>query len=356
MAYNQITADGKIAPGPDPKGPDPKTIRETIFQALNKDGFSFRWISKDHQPYHGTLQTGADNEIDLYIYAWRIINGGRKNLLSEKRIEISSTARDEGFNRRITATEKTLLLGLYDSPHGQPIFAAWDAPSNANRGKQKSCQVSVEALKEAIEKGIYPLKDTHDNIIYTFTPDYLGDYIDLVQPGNKLNNASNAPDTASLSKKVKEATLPHKKVRTIRSVEKVLEEIATLPQTEKEAVTKQRVGQGLFKELLLDKYGCKCALCNICTRSMLTASHIKEWSESEKSEKLDVENGLLLCAHHDALFDKHLISFDDNGKVIVSPTLTVQEKAALQIDAISDISVSDEMRSYLTVHRSKLKR
>ena len=56
---------------------------------------------------------------------------------------------------------------------------------------------------------------------------------------------------------------------------------------------------------------------------MLIGSHIKEWSASSE---LDVNNGLLLCAHHDALFDKHLISFDNANKLIVSPTLTEQEK------------------------------
>lgn len=132
--------------------------------------------------------------------------------------------------------------------------------------------------------------------------------------------------------------------------------ISTLSRTEKETVTKHRIGQGLFKELLLNKYGCKCALCTITTEKMLIGSHIKEWSSSSDEEKLDVNNGLLLCAHHDALFDKHLISFDNDGKVIVSPTLTVQEKAELQIDAISDISVSPEMLPYLEVHRSKLRR
>lgn len=356
MPYNQITVTGTIAPGPDPKGPNPATIRQTIYDALNTNGFSFSWISKAHQPYHGILDTGAGSTIDLYIYAWRIINGGRKKLVSEKRIEISSTARDEGFNRPTTATEKTLLLGVYDSPHGTPIFAAWDAPSNANRGKQKSCQVSVEALQASIQDGIYQSKDTHDNTIYTFTPDYLGDYIDLVQSGNTLNIASTAPVAAPLSKKVKDTTLPHKKKRTIKSVESILAQISNLSQTEKETVAKHRIGQGLFKELLLNKYGCKCALCTITTEKMLIGSHIKEWSASSDEEKLDVNNGLLLCAHHDALFDKHLISFDNAGKLIVSPTLTEQEKTELQLYAISDISVSSEMLPYLEVHRNKLRR
>lgn len=40
----------------------------------------------------------------------------------------------------------------------------------------------------------------------------------------------------------------------------------------------------------------------------------------------------------------------------LSPTLTEQEKAELQLDAINDIFVSSEMLPYLEVHRSKLRR
>lgn len=143
MKYDQITTTGVIAPGPAPKGPSANVIRDTIFNSLNSNGFSFNWTNKTHQPYSGTLNTGSGKIFDLYIYVWRIINGGRATLKSEKRIEINSTADNVGFTRAITPTQKTLFLGLYDSPSGTPIFAAWDALANANSRKQKSCQVSI---------------------------------------------------------------------------------------------------------------------------------------------------------------------------------------------------------------------
>jgi predicted restriction endonuclease len=88
---------------------------------------------------------------------------------------------------------------------------------------------------------------------------------------------------------------------------------------------------------------------------MLIGSHIKRWKDSSDAEKLDENNGLLLCAHHDALFDKHLISFEDNGDLIVSTTLTASEQKELQIAAIPPILVSPGMKPYLAEHRSKLK-
>jgi hypothetical protein len=353
MPNNQITATGSIAPGPDPTGPSSKEIHQILFDTLNKDGYSLKNWSCAHQPYHGILYTGATNDIDLYIYAWRIIPGYRKSP-SEKRIEIRNNVNRNGFIRPITATEKTVLLGIYDSPHGTPIFAAWAADDPLNfHPHQRSVYVDVEDLQAAITEGIHSCFNRNKDKIFTFLPEYLGTYIDLVTASNKLPSGT---PSSSLATTVKRATTSHKKVRTIRSVDDILASMSKITDTEKDAVTKQRVGQGYFKELLLNKYSCKCALCSISTKSMLVASHIKEWSVASNTEKLDENNGLLLCAHHDALFDKHLISFDSSGDVIVSPTLSASEQTQLGIPSIPKITMTPAMDVYMAYHRAHLKK
>lgn len=355
MPYNQITATGAIAPGVAPTGPDAKQIRDLIDRELNSNGFIFKWVSKNKQPYRGILDTGG-TPIDLYIYAWRIGDGGRirQGRISEKRIQLNPGTDRSAFVLPITPTQKTLLLGVYDSPHGEPIFSAWDATNiDLLKATQKSEWVQVEDLQKAISNGIYQFKDSDSNIGYSFLPSYLGDYIDLVTPGNTLTVPSST--TATLSTKVKMATKTHKKARTIRSTDAILKSIANVDETERRALTKQRVGQGYFRELLMNKYGCKCALCGITTKQMLVGSHIKAWSDCNNTEKLDENNGLLLCAHHDALFDKHLISFEDTGDLIVSTTLNASEQAELHISSIPPITVTPGMKPYLADHRSKLK-
>lgn len=208
-------------------------------------------------------------------------------------------------------------------------------------------------MQKAISNGIYQFKDSDGHIGYSFLPSYLGDYIDLVTPGNALTVPSSA--TANLSTKVKTATKTHRKARTIRSTDAILKSIANIDETERHALTKQRVGQGYFRELLMNKYGCKCALCDITTKQLLVGSHIKAWSDCNNAEKLDENNDLLLCAHHDALFDKHLISFTDTGTLLVSSTLTATEQTELNIGAIPSITVNPAMIPYLANHRSKLK-
>jgi hypothetical protein len=354
MPYNQIDATGNIAPGTDPIGPSSKQIRQIIHNALNQGGYTFTWSSQNTQPCHGTFNNGVTS-IDVYIYASRIGNGGRANLVNEKRIQIQQTVNNVGFLRPLTATQKTILVGIYDCPTGTPIFAAWDATSNA-RHTQKSCQVNVHDLQNGLLNGIFSTTDSHNNPIYTFTPDYLGQYIDLVQTGNTVT--IQGATTIPLATRVRNATQGHRASGTIRTTKQLLASLGRLTTTEKDAVVKQRVGQGLFKELLKAKYGCKCMLCNITTESMLVASHIKKWSDcSNDTERLDYNNGLLLCPHHDALFDKHLITFDEhNGTLIVSPTLSATEQTALNTASIPSITITPQMSPYMADHHSQLKK
>lgn len=90
--------------------------------------------------------------------------------------------------------------------------------------------------------------------------------------------------------------------------------------TEKEIRAKQRVGQNVFRTLLLEIYNSKCCLTGIEIPEVLRASHIIPWAKCEKT-RLNPENGLCLSATYDAAFDKHLITFDESYRLVLSPVL-----------------------------------
>ncbi len=119
----------------------------------------------------------------------------------------------------------------------------------------------------------------------------------------------------------------------------------------REAVVKERIGQGYFRERLLYKYK-KCCLCSVEHREILRASHIKPWSKSIPDEQCDVENGLLLCTNHDSLFDKGFISFDDNGNILISERLSENEKYDMNINTSMRIDLSEENKKYMDYHRT----
>lgn len=80
---------------------------------------------------------------------------------------------------------------------------------------------------------------------------------------------------------------------------------------------KVRLGQSYFRKIVLANYSRKCCITGLDIPQMLRASHIVAWAE-DKRHRMDPENGLCLSATYDAAFDKHLISFDEDYRMIVS--------------------------------------
>lgn len=90
--------------------------------------------------------------------------------------------------------------------------------------------------------------------------------------------------------------------------------------TEELKILKVRKLQNKFRKDLL-KYMPFCPITGLTDKRLLIASHIKPWSFSNASERLDVNNGFILSPLYDKLFDLGLITFSDDKWLIVSPSL-----------------------------------
>ena len=53
---------------------------------------------------------------------------------------------------------------------------------------------------------------------------------------------------------------------------------------------------------------------------------ILETMQAQQTEKLDVENGFLMCPDHDKLFDQGWITFDENGNIVVADELFQEDR------------------------------
>jgi putative restriction endonuclease len=84
--------------------------------------------------------------------------------------------------------------------------------------------------------------------------------------------------------------------------------------------TKTRVNQEFFRKMLLADYNQQCCVTGLNIPDVLRASHIVGWAE-DKENRLNPANGLCLSATYDATFDRHLISFDEDYRMIFSPSL-----------------------------------
>jgi len=83
---------------------------------------------------------------------------------------------------------------------------------------------------------------------------------------------------------------------------------------------KTRLNQDFFRKMILRNYETCCCLTGLTVPEVLRASHIVGWAE-DKANRMNPANGLCLSATYDAAFDRHLITFDEDFRLILSPTL-----------------------------------
>ncbi|MFP3513241.1 HNH endonuclease, partial [Peribacillus sp. SIMBA_075] len=62
--------------------------------------------------------------------------------------------------------------------------------------------------------------------------------------------------------------------------------------------------------------------------------------------------GLLLCANHDGVFDRGLISFYSNGEIIISSKVDRKNYKLLNLDPEITINVNPKQKPYLEWHRT----
>ena len=140
----------------------------------------------------------------------------------------------------------------------------------------------------------------------------------------------------------------------------VQQALASLPasdvsNTEVQRMVRQRVGQDRYRQAMLNYWGGACAVTGLTLSPALRASHAKPWADCETdAERLDVFNGFLLSANLDALFDKFLISFTDDGALLVSSQLSDSDCQLLGINIELSLRwIAPGHAPYLEFHRAR---
>lgn len=132
--------------------------------------------------------------------------------------------------------------------------------------------------------------------------------------------------------------------------------LSRIPATEITREVRQRIGQDVYREALMEFWDGRCALSGMALPpELLRASHAKPWADADDSERLDPFNGLLLAVRYDALFDKGLIAFDDNGYLLISSSLTKEVRAFIGLDVTMHLRfiLPGHLR-YLRHHRERI--
>jgi hypothetical protein len=120
---------------------------------------------------------------------------------------------------------------------------------------------------------------------------------------------------------------------------------------------KQRIGQKLFRELLLSKYpDRKCALCDVYSPEHLIANHIKPFRHCDVNEAIDPNNGLLLCPDHNHLMDRGYLTFSENGVVILSNSLNKNLISEFRLNSLLSKRYYFDKKTfeYINYHKDKV--
>lgn len=117
-----------------------------------------------------------------------------------------------------------------------------------------------------------------------------------------------------------------------------------------------RIGQGSFRKALLKLHG-GCSVTGVSTTAVLRAAHIHRWADcaDTPAARLDPDNGLLLTANLDALFEVGLIAFSDEGDILISPQLDADAQQALGVHTGLRLALRPSAAQivYLSRHRDR---
>ena len=148
-------------------------------------------------------------------------------------------------------------------------------------------------------------------------------------------------------------------VGVIEWEEHIREQIVTDPrieETEKAQVITARRGHGRFRENVQQREE-YCRVTRVDRPEHLRASHLKPWRDANNEERLDGENGLLLTPSIDHLFDRGFISFEDGGRLLISPVahkLSLQRMGVPADEPFNAGAFTQGQRKFLDFHRNSV--
>jgi hypothetical protein len=123
-------------------------------------------------------------------------------------------------------------------------------------------------------------------------------------------------------------------------------------ETTKKILNGIRLNTSALGALVFNRDNYKCLLCDINDKKLLVCSHIKPWKTNDG--RLDLNNVLILCTLHDALFDKGYISFDVQVNSIYSRDEIFQNKGIISFLSNSyhvlNLSINNNMKNYIKYH------
>ena len=246
-------------------------------------------------------------------------------------------------NRQIRRGDRIFIIKVGQSPRG--IFAAGHAEASPR----------FKVNREDDEKKRWYVPIRLSKIVDPNDPPILHPALLRISPKFKWTPQSSGiriPDGIAKSLEAVWSSVTNSQTNAIDDIKAFEATTRNLSETDRQALVKSRIGQGEFRDALLSHWK-SCAVTGMVCEPMLRASHIKPWRLSNNTERLDPYNGLLLIPNLDHAFDRGLISFADDGHILVSGNLSNLDRQRLGIlESMKLRAVTERHQKYLAFHRA----
>ena len=159
-------------------------------------------------------------------------------------------------------------------------------------------------------------------------------------------------EDGNINLKALERTCDNHPLRDLSGFIKSYDEIvnSTISETDSIRTVNQRLQQHLFRKQVKKLY----KVCILTGADQLVeASHIKSYSYCTGIEKVDINNGLLFIGSVHAAFDNLLLTFNEEGFLVISIRLSKVTKKALGISESKRIYIRERQIPYFYWHREQ---
>lgn len=267
---------------------NPTDLRYLLIDCLNLYSRNTHFI-EGNNPYLFTT-----NNNTFYIYIKNVHESGRgRGNEDECRIQI---ARSKEISKALSSKKTVIVLGYF---HDYKVFTAWNPLMMASRFNVKktiSLYSRFSTHKKALEAGISNYIDNNNQSIISFSPKYLGLYLENIEnihsiDENQLQQLISKSDESDSEDKYTELHIKKHKFTITH---------------------KQYKRDPKFRKIIYQAYNNRCAMCGI-KLGIVIAAHIIPHADPDGTDEVD--NGICLCPlHHDA-YDSGIVYFDENFKI-----------------------------------------
>jgi len=266
-----------------------------ISQSVYDCGWSILYLNDQH-PFMVKIFDDKESYLAKIIIYNISHGGGRRRSANEFRIQVKEPIIEQNENC------KTLILGYYDL---LKVFAGWDTSKHHAPGYSASLQIREENLIQASITGFSPCNKGNGEIAVAFKPDFFVEYVRHLESLHSFGQSTD--DFIILEETTKNEITPNTEL--IQQV--------SVPRREVFQTVCKRQRDSRFSAKILSAYNNRCAFSGIQLK-LVDAAHILPVSDDESSD--ETCNGIALSALHHRAYDKGLITFTEDYRIVIKKT------------------------------------